>query len=182
MDEDENKHHGNDDLSPAGRRRPRKGIPKRSPFDNDSWNDELAESVRYPSTSDAECCADEDERVSPCDFGNDCYAEGSDTTQPRLDAVGCNSVQHLGNSEGMVTCDTILAGPTLDCASSASAVATGMADFEWGPAQMQMSSGGRQVSWSFSTQEPGTRAAADGGERASKSKNCRKHRQRVAPD
>eukprot|EP00961_Rhodomonas_salina_P205818 2778146-Rhodomonas_salina.1 len=45
MDEDENKHHGNDDPSPAGRRRPRKGILKQSPFDDDSWNDELADSV-----------------------------------------------------------------------------------------------------------------------------------------
>eukprot|EP00961_Rhodomonas_salina_P086073 1156724-Rhodomonas_salina.1 len=29
-------------TAPAGRRRPRKGIPKRSPFDDDSWNDERA--------------------------------------------------------------------------------------------------------------------------------------------
>eukprot|EP00961_Rhodomonas_salina_P256328 3464108-Rhodomonas_salina.1 len=66
----------------------------------------------------------------------------------------------------MVTRDTILEGPTLDCAStgSANAVATSMADLERGPAQTRMASGGRQVSWSLSTQEPGMRTTADGGE------------------
>eukprot|EP00961_Rhodomonas_salina_P275878 3726766-Rhodomonas_salina.1 len=58
-------------TSPAGRRRPRKGTPKLSPFDDDSWNDEPEESFRYTSTSDAECCADEDECASPRDLGND---------------------------------------------------------------------------------------------------------------
>eukprot|EP00961_Rhodomonas_salina_P003103 42876-Rhodomonas_salina.1 len=63
---------------------------------------------------------------------------------PRPDEVGCVSVQHLGNGEGMVTRDTTLAGPTLDCVPSASAVVTGMADFERAPAQMLMSAGGRR--------------------------------------
>eukprot|EP00961_Rhodomonas_salina_P044519 598084-Rhodomonas_salina.1 len=83
----------------------------------------------------------------------------------------------------MVTRDTILAEPTPDCASngSANAVATGMTDLELGPAQTRMASGVRLVSW-VSTQEPGMRTKADGGKRASKPKNCRKLRQRVAPD
>eukprot|EP00961_Rhodomonas_salina_P121765 1639546-Rhodomonas_salina.1 len=46
-------------TSPAGRGRPRKGTPKRSPFDDDLWNDELEEFL----IPDLECCADEDECI-----------------------------------------------------------------------------------------------------------------------
>eukprot|EP00961_Rhodomonas_salina_P159798 2152135-Rhodomonas_salina.1 len=135
-------------TAPAGRRRPRKGNPKRFPFDNDVCNDELAD----------DDCSDEVDSVSPHDSGNDCDTAWSDRTQSGLDAAGCNSTQHLGDSEGMMKRDTTLgepdraSAPRVDEAGATLMKPTARSDTEaeqvkWDEEKQLGVSGSRRISW-----------------------------------
>eukprot|EP00961_Rhodomonas_salina_P139205 1873390-Rhodomonas_salina.1 len=115
-------------ATPTGRRLPRKGTPKLSPFNDDSWNDKLVNSDPFLCTSSdderyAEATAYTEryaEAVSHCvfpyDSGDDGDTAWSDRTQYGMDTIGCDRAQYLGDSEGMVTRDNTLVEPTCDSA------------------------------------------------------------------
>eukprot|EP00961_Rhodomonas_salina_P167905 2263588-Rhodomonas_salina.1 len=125
--------------APVGRKRPRKGVPRRSPFDDDLWNDDPFNADLLSCTPSEEDCFEEaaDRSASPpnclgadselCsnvsylrvprtsrESGADDNEAGIDGTRSGLCPTEYDSKRDLGEGEGMTTCDNACTEPESD--------------------------------------------------------------------